>query len=71
MAKKERRLGKVKFYNTKKEFGFITDVETKNDLYVHDDDLIDFIVQGDDVTFEVAKTEKGLVAVKVEQHFED
>ena len=56
--------GTVKFFNTSKGFGFITPEEGK-DVFVHANDLIDEINEGDNVSFDVEESEKGLNAVNV------
>lgn len=63
MSKKN---GVVKFYNTSKGFGFITDDETGEDVFTHATGLIDQINENDQVTFEVANGKKGLNAINVE-----
>jgi CspA family cold shock protein len=59
--------GGVKFYNIEKGYGFITDLETSADIFVHRSGLKSPIRQGDNVTFEVEKGKKGLTAVNVER----
>ena len=58
--------GTVKFFNSEKEFGFITGEDGK-DYFIHKSDLAEGIVidKDDSVTFETAKGDKGLKAVKV------
>ncbi len=57
--------GKVKFFNKTKGFGFITDNNSGEDVFVHVSGLIDQINEGDDVTFETEKGKKGINAVNV------
>lgn len=57
--------GTVKFYNTKKGFGFIKPTEGGDDIFVHATGLINNITENDKVTFEVTKDKKGLTAVNV------
>jgi CspA family cold shock protein len=57
--------GTVKFFNDSKGFGFITDNDSKNDIFVHISGLVDEIREGDDVTFNVEEGKKGLNAVDV------
>lgn len=59
--------GTVKFYNSEKGFGFITDEETKEDIFVHKSGLIDSIREDDYVSFDVKDGQKGLNAVEVKQ----
>lgn len=58
--------GKVKFFNDSKGFGFITQSDTNEDIFVHVSGLIHEIREGDDVQFEVEQGRKGLNAVNVE-----
>jgi cold shock protein len=57
--------GKVKFFNEAKGFGFITDTNTNQEIFVHVSGVIDTIKEGDSVTYEVQDGKKGLNAVKV------
>lgn len=61
-------LGVVKWFNDQKGFGFITD-ENNKDVFVHFSDVesngFKTLFEGDEVQFEVEKTEKGLKATKV------
>ncbi len=59
------KTGKVKFFNNSKGFGFIKDVESKEEYFVHVSDLIDEIKEEDDVNFELQQGRKGLNAVNV------
>ena len=57
--------GKVKFFNNSKGYGFIKDVESNEEYFVHVSGLIDKITEEDDVNFELQQGTKGLNAVKV------
>jgi len=59
------RLGKVKFFNTEKGYGFINDLSTQESVFVHMEGLLEEIRENDKVTFEVRKGPKGLIAEKV------
>ena len=59
------REGYVKFYNEDKRFGFISEKETDNDYFVHEDNLIDSIKDRDKVLFEIGTGPKGLIAINV------
>ncbi len=59
------RKGKVTFFNPSKGFGFIIDSETQEKVFVHVNEMIDEIMEGDTVNFEVEMGHKGPVATKV------
>lgn len=60
------RLGRVKFYNNDKGFGFIRQATGGDDLFFHIDNARDEVREGDEVQFEVEAGPKGLVAVDVQ-----
>ena len=57
--------GTVKFFNNAKGFGFITPDDGGKDVFVHKNDLVDQINEGDKVSYDVAEGPKGLNAVDV------
>jgi CspA family cold shock protein len=57
--------GTVKFFNNAKGFGFITPEDGSKDVFVHKNDLVDQVTEGDKVSFEVEESEKGLNATEV------
>ncbi len=63
--------GKIKKLLTDKNFGFISQEDGGKDLFFHANNLdgIEFgqLQEGDAVTFEVEKTEKGDAAVNVKK----
>jgi CspA family cold shock protein len=67
MGKKMK--GKVKFFNSEKEFGFIIGEDGK-DYFVHKTGLQDGVTidKDDAVTFEAEKGDKGMKAVKVSKN---
>lgn len=59
------REGRVAFFDSSKGFGFITDSENQEKYFVHVTGLIDEIMEGDKVRFELEKGMKGMNAVRV------
>lgn len=57
--------GTVKFFNESKGFGFISDNNTGNDVFVHATGLINEIRENDTVSYEIEETQKGLSAINV------
>ena len=58
-------LGTVKFFNQSKGFGFITPDSGEKDVFVHANNLVDNISDGDKVSFDLESTEKGPSAINV------
>jgi cold shock CspA family protein len=59
------RKGTVAFFNDAKGFGFIRDAETKESVFVHINNVVDEIKEGNLVSFEVEMGQKGPTAVNV------
>ena len=59
--------GKVKFFNDQKGFGFITELGTGKDFFVHVSNVLDKLHKEDDVIFEVEDGQKGPKAVNVKR----
>lgn len=59
------RKGTVSFFNDSKGYGFIKDSETKEGVFVHINNVIGEIREGNLVSFEVEMGHKGPTAVKV------
>ncbi|APU67911.1 MAG: cold shock domain-containing protein [Bacteroidota bacterium] len=58
--------GTVKFFNESKGYGFITNNETKRDIFVHVTGLNgETIQEGDSVEYEETEGRKGLNATQV------
>ncbi|EFK59841.1 cold-shock protein [Sphingobacterium spiritivorum] len=57
--------GTVKFFNETKGFGFITPQDGSADVFVHTTGLKNQVREGDEVTYEVERTPKGLNAINV------
>ena len=59
------RIGTVNFFDTSKGFGFIIDNENQEKYFCHVSGLIDEITEGNKVSFELEKGQRGMNAVKV------
>jgi cold shock CspA family protein len=59
------RKGTVSFYNDSKGYGFIKDMSSQDSIFVHVNNTLDQIAEGDKVTFEIEMGPKGPTAVKV------
>jgi len=59
--------GKVKWYNIRKGYGFISG-EDDEDVFIHNTDVPEgtLLKENDEVEYEVEKTDKGLKAVNLE-----
>ncbi len=62
------RKGTVAFFNDSKGFGFIRDSETKESVFVHINNVLEDIKEGNLVSFEVEMGPKGPTAVQVKLH---
>jgi len=61
------RKGKVTFFNDSKGYGFIKDLDNQKDIFVHANNLLDEIAEGDVVIFEIGQGPKGPTAINVKQ----
>jgi cold shock CspA family protein len=59
------RKGVVTFFNGSKGFGFIRDMETRQSVFVHANNLLEAIKENNVVIFEIGKGPKGPTALKV------
>jgi cold shock CspA family protein len=59
------RKGVVTFFNDNKGFGFIRDMETKQSVFVHANNLLEEIKENNIVIFEIGKGPKGPTALNV------
>nr|WP_319512179.1 cold shock domain-containing protein [uncultured Draconibacterium sp.] len=59
--------GTIKFFNETKGFGFIKDLNSENEYFVHSSGLVDFVKETDEVSFELQQGQKGLNAVNVKR----
>lgn len=57
--------GRVKFFDSKKGFGFIVNEETGQEYFVHVSSTIDMIRDNDLVLYDIEEGKKGQVAVNV------
>lgn len=60
------RKGIVSFFNTSKGFGFISDMDNRQNIFVHANNLLEPIKENNVVTYEVVKGVKGPMAIKVQ-----
>jgi len=60
--------GKVKWYNSRKGYGFITG-EDEKDIFVHRTSLPQsiFLKEGDKVEYEIEQSEKGPKAINIKK----
>jgi len=58
--------GKIKWYNSRKGYGFISG-EDDEDVFVHNSDIPQgtLLKEEDEVEYEVEKTDKGLKAIEI------
>ena len=61
----KKRTGRLKNFDESKGFGFITDSETQDSIFVHSSDCNEPLKQGCRVEFETEKGVKGLKAINV------
>ena len=59
------RRGVVSFFNESKGYGFIRDMETRQSVFVHANNLLEVVRENNIVTFEIGKGPKGPTALKV------
>lgn len=59
------RKGVVTFFNDSKGYGFIRDMESRQSVFVHANNLLEPVKENNVVTFEIGKGPKGLTALKV------
>lgn len=59
------RQGVVTFYNDSKGFGFIKDHESNDSIFMHVNNMLEEVREGNIVSYEIEKGQKGLVAVQI------
>lgn len=68
MPPDEPRKGTVIFFNEAKGYGFISEPQNQQNIFVHSNNLTEPIKEKDRVTFEVERGPKGLTAVNVKKY---
>jgi cold shock CspA family protein len=58
--------GRVEHFKTEKGYGFIKDIASTEKYFFHISDAFPGITEGDEVSFELAKGNRGLIAIKIE-----
>ncbi|MBN1187804.1 MAG: cold shock domain-containing protein [Bacteroidales bacterium] len=61
------RKGTLTFFNESKGFGFIKDSETRESIFVHVNNILEEVKEGNLLEFEIEKGKKGLTAVNVKR----
>lgn len=61
------RQGKISYWNDSKGYGFIKDLITQENVFVHVNGTLETVKEGDTVTFEVERGQKGMNAVRVKK----
>lgn len=61
------REGKVSFWNDEKGYGFIKNKTSQDSYFVHMNNCLEKVVEGDNVTFELESGPKGMAAIKVKK----
>ncbi|GAA4469428.1 cold shock domain-containing protein [Nemorincola caseinilytica] len=59
--------GAISFFNDAKGYGFITEEGSRENIFVHCNNLLQPVKEGDKVTFEKERTPKGYSAIKVKK----
>ena len=59
------RIGTVSFFNHSKGFGFIKDPDLREDVFVHINNVVEEIKEGNRVTYVLEKGKKGYTAIQV------
>ena len=59
--------GSIAFFNEAKGYGFITEDKTRENIFVHINNLLQPVKERDRVTFEKERTDRGYSALKVKK----
>ena len=62
-----RRTGIISWFRADKGYGFIKDLKSQESYFVHVHGLTEEVSEGDKVSFELEKGQKGLNAVRVKK----
>ncbi len=62
----EQEEGIIKWYNKKRGFGFVSR-QKGDDLFLHESNIQEDVVEGDKIQFEIGKNEKGPTAINVKK----
>ena len=65
IAEESTRNGTVTFFNDSKGYGFIKDHDSQESIFVHINNTLDPISEGNHVTFETERGPRGLNAIQV------
>jgi cold shock CspA family protein len=65
------RKGVVTFFNESKGYGFIRDMDSKQSIFMHANNLLEAVKENNVVVFEIGKGPKGPTAMKVKVFKED
>jgi cold shock CspA family protein len=61
------KTGVVSFFNDEKGYGFIAEDKTRENIFVHSNQLLQPVKEKDRVTFEKERTPRGYSAIKVKK----
>jgi cold shock CspA family protein len=61
------RQGKITYWNDSKGYGFIKDLMTQENVFVHVNGTLEAVKENDTVTYEVERGQKGMNAVRVKK----
>jgi len=61
------RTGKIDYFNDAKGFGFIKETDTQEKYFVHINGLLQEVKEGDKVSFELERGNRGMNAVRVKK----
>lgn len=61
------RTGKINYYNPSKGYGFITDDQTRESIFVHGSALATAVKENDRVSFQTERGPKGFSAINVKK----